>query len=280
MRPSPAAGSLSVRAVGPFQCRQGVDQSSLLAGMVPVEGLDKVWVKKSAKLSGVAIHFLSWLSSVWPLDVPIVVTRSAVDSRAQAAAMLDMARSRGRDHLYTLYSKSNKDIIDRLFQQSPSVEAWASVLREFENKGRPISSHMREDGGAVDVRCWNMTSADRLRVAQLIADEQPGLEVVLEPDHIHIESLGDLVDERESGALVADAGAGASSDFAFGRFNESQSGSRLLYRDSSLPVPPAHASRCSGRSLRSSLTQSAGDIFPAAAILLGGFVLARMSEKP
>lgn len=207
MRPSPAVhhpGS-AAKIVGPFACKQGVSQDQYVADASPSAEVPGVWVRKGVRLEPAAKGFAAWLESVWPFDFPVVITRSAVTPRAQAKAMLDNFRRNGGGapgayplpvqasypggvkYLYGLYSSD--DIVGALLRAPQSESAWAEVIATYLRKGRALSGHIRLEGDAVDVRCWNMTEAMRQELAKTIESVWPGAEVLLESDHIHVEGM-------------------------------------------------------------------------------------------
>ena len=191
------------------QCPMGMSEAQLKSGTVEVPGAPGVRAKSGANISPTVAAFLARLPAVWPLpQVPIVVSRAKATARSQAQAMLgnfkdcggglpgDYPYDRGRlstyprgvQYLYGLYG--NKEAISRLLRVTQDADSWGSIIQAYANRGVYVSPHLRDD--AVDLRCWNMTRADQVLVAETIERSFPGAKVLLEKDHLHVDGLSKI----------------------------------------------------------------------------------------
>lgn len=201
-------------------CPVGKGSAELLKGTVDVPSVPGVRMKPGVALTPTISGFLVALRQIWPLpDVPIIISQGFRTARNQATVMLYNFKRKGggapgdypyaKDklqgypggvrYLYGLYG--NKSLMQSLLKVPQDVESWTAIIQGFANKGILISRHM--SGSAVDIRCWNMTREDQVRVATAIESSIPGTKVVIEDDHIHVEGLKPV----EGGATVVAPGA-------------------------------------------------------------------------
>jgi hypothetical protein len=196
-------------------CPMGKSSVQILQGTVDVPSVPGVRMKPGVALTPTISSFLVVLRQIWPLpNVPIVISQGLRTAKNQATVMLSNFKRkgggapgdypyakdrlqgypRGVRYLYGLYG--NKSSIQSLLKVPQDVESWTAIIQGFANRGILISDHM--SGSAVDIRCWNMTREDQVRVATAIESSIPGTKVVIEDDHIHVEGLKPV----EGGAMV------------------------------------------------------------------------------
>lgn len=207
--------------LGADGCAQGVSEFDYLSKTVEIPGAAGARMKEGTTFTNPrAVAFIRWLKGAWPLGVPLVVTRSSDDPMRQASVMLRNFRRNGGGapadypppgrgqkgpaswpggvrYLYGLYA--NDDIIHALLKAPQTAESWGYIIKQYMARGQSLSDHLA--GNAVDIRCWNMSAADRVKVKSVIEAANPGLKVVIESDHIHVENL-DLFDAERHGQPV------------------------------------------------------------------------------
>jgi hypothetical protein len=124
---------------------------------------------------------------------PLVLTSGTRDAERQAQAMVEVLRlggdivrlyrnkaaARELKRAYDLARQSNRS-------QPETVDALAAVLRAQMDRGVYVSAHLR--AGAVDVRSYDMSAADRRAFVEG-AREVGGAEVIEEsaPPHFHLQ---------------------------------------------------------------------------------------------
>lgn len=149
--------------------------------------------------------YLNLLRRALPATIPLYVTSGVRDDEAQARAMLGKFKAGGAAELYKVYAADS--VVAKLLAASPSVDAWAAIIRQATADGIRLSRHL--GGGSVDLRTKNLTDA-QVRALQAAVTKTGGKSLYEgAPPHLHVDlpttyavaSAGEEVAHRARQAL-------------------------------------------------------------------------------